>query len=530
MPSGPTKVKPSAQGQKGNQSKRKKAEEEEGTGFSPETKKVNTAAPIRRARSQDLSKGSQAQARLTQSKMDSFVSPDGGTVSADKEKGGPGGSTSAPPNDAFPSLPRASPPPLSETHFPEAPTCAGSAVKEFYSMMCSVGTQLRQHNDESTEISLSDLAKMQAEMAKMQVYTCAAFGALMNDLYKHSATWAEVVQTQKGIIKEVNSVQANQTADQAKQVFEDDLSHAQHSIYLPRGQQLIPGLLEDLEDEKGRSPGVALLRDLWKFIREKASLANLGPFDEGMIVHCWVKKKKATRDQPAAAQVTIECRDVRAKMRLQQLLRRKIDLKTAAEGKVVPYLRSLPPSLSCATTVLDSRLKHRPANVPCNQAYNVISSTAHSLKHQGALSGFELSYVWSGKQPGLSLATRTGSDRRYTHRINFDPVAVLQEPSDKGKQYISRQIKGKLPHADLNGVFTEDFDKRLQGARDSYKSIMDTFSAARVRRKMKLKGKGGGQKGEGSGAQSVEGNISHVQRGEKEKGSVSPPVTADSQT
>ena len=83
----------------------------------------------------------------------------------------------------------------------------------------------------------------------MQVYTCAAFGALMNDLYKHSATWAEVVQTQKGIIKEVNSVQANQTADQAKQVFENDLSHAQHSIYLPRGQQLIPGLLEDLEDE-----------------------------------------------------------------------------------------------------------------------------------------------------------------------------------------------------------------------------------------------------------------------------------------
>ena len=217
-------------------------------------------------------------------------------------------------------------------------------------------------------------------------------------------------------------------------------------------------------------------------------------------------------------------------MRLQQLFRRKIDLKTAAEGKQVPYLRSLPPSLSCATTVLDSRLKHRPANVPANQVYNVISNTAHSLKHQGALSGFELSYVWSGKQPALSLATRAGSDRRYTHRINFDPGAVLQEPSDKGKQYISRQIRAKLPHADLNGVFTEDFEKRLQGARDAYKSIMSTFSAARVRRKMKSKGKGGEQKGEGSGAQSVEGNISHVQRGEKEKGSVSPPGTADSQT
>ena len=79
-------------------------------------------------------------------------------------------------------------------------------------------------------------------------------------------------------------------------------------------------------------------------------------------------------------------------------------------------------------------------------------------------------------------------------------------------------------------MFTEDFDKRLQGARDAYKSIMSTFSAARVRRKMKSKGKGGEQKGEGSGAQSVEGNISHVQRGEKEKGSVPPPGTADSQT
>ena len=82
----------------------------------------------------------------------------------------------------------------------------------------------------------------------------------------------------------------------------------------------------------------------------------------------------------------------------------------------------------------------------------------------------------------------------------------------------------------MNGVFTEDFDKRLQGVQDSYKAIMNTFSAARVRRKMKLKGKGGEQKGAGSGAQSVEGNITQVQRGEKEKGSVSPPVTADSQT
>ena len=528
MPGGPTKVKPSAQGQKGNQSKRKK-EEEEGTGLSPETKKVNTTAPIRRARSQDLSKGGQAQARLTQSKMDSFVSPDGATVSADKEKGGSGGSISAPPNDAFPSLPRAPPPPISEIHFPEIPTCASSAVSEFYSLMCSVGTQLRQHNDESTEISLSELAKMQAELAKMQVYTCAAFGALMNDVYKHSATWAEVVQTQKGIIKEVNSVQANQTTEQARQVFEDDLSHAQHSIYLPRGQQVIPGLLEDLKDEKGRPAGVVLLQDLWKFIREKASLVNLGPFHEGMIVRCWVKKKKATGDQPAAAMVTIECSDKKAKMRLQQLFRRKVDLKTAAVGKEVPYLRNLPPSLSCSTAVLDSRLKHRPANVPANQVYNVISSTAHSLKHQGALSGFDLSYVWSGKQPALSLATRGVSDKRYTHRITFDPAAVLQE-TDKGKQYISNQIKDKLPHADMKGVFTEDFDKRLQGVRDSYKAIMDTFSAARVRRKMKLKGKGGEQKGAGRGAQSVEGNITHGQRGEKEKGSVSLSVPADSQT
>ena len=147
MPGGPTKVKPATQGQKGNQAKRSA---EEGTGLSPENKKVNTTAPIRRERSQDLSKGGQAQARLAQSKMDSFVSPTGATVSADKERGGSGGSINAPPNDphvgkaaAFPSLPSGPPPPISEIHFPEIPTCASSAVNEFYSLMCSVGTQLR---------------------------------------------------------------------------------------------------------------------------------------------------------------------------------------------------------------------------------------------------------------------------------------------------------------------------------------------------------------------------------------------------
>merc|ERR1712107_855940 len=104
------------------------------------------------------------------------------------------------------------------------------------------------------------------------------------------------------------------TTEQARQVFEDDLSHAQHSIYLPRGQQVIPGLVEDLKDERGRPAGVALLQDLWKFIREKASVTNLGPFHEGMVVRCWVKKKEATGDQPAAAQITIECSDKKAKM------------------------------------------------------------------------------------------------------------------------------------------------------------------------------------------------------------------------
>ena len=145
------------------------------------------------------------------------------------------------------------------------------------------------------------------------------------------------------------------------------------------------------------------------------------------------------------------------------------------------------------------------------------------------MSGFDLSYVWSGKHPSLSLATRGAQDRRYTHRITIDPAAVLQG-GDKGKQYLSNQIKSKLPHADMKGVFTEDFDKRLNGVLSSYKAIMDTFSAKRVRRKMKVKGKGGDQKGAGVGAQAVEGDNTHVQRGEKEKGTVSPPVTADSQT
>ena len=123
-------------------------------------------------------------------------------------------------------------------------------------------------------------------------------------------------------------------------------------------------------------------------------------------------------------------------------------------------------------------------------------------------------------------ATRGVSDKRYTHRIIFDPAAVLQE-TDKGKQYISNQIKGKLPHADMKGVFTEDFDKKLQGVRESYKAIMDTFSAARVRKKMRLRGKGGEQRGVGRDAQSVEGNKTQVQGGEE--GIASPPVPADPQ-
>ena len=113
MGGGP-KFKTNAQGQKGNQSKRSA---EEGTGMSPEFKKVNSPAPTRRERSQDVSKGGAGQARLAQSKMDSFVSPAG--AATDKGKGGPGGGNVSTPSNgshadkaaAFPSLPGAPPPP-----------------------------------------------------------------------------------------------------------------------------------------------------------------------------------------------------------------------------------------------------------------------------------------------------------------------------------------------------------------------------------------------------------------------------------
>ena len=518
MGGGP-KVKPNAQGQKGNQSKRSA---EEGTGMSPEFKKVNSPAPTRRERSQDVSKGGAGQARLAQSTMDSFVSPAGAAV--DKGKGGPGGNESTPPNGshvdmaaAFPSLPGAPPPPISGIHFPEPPTCASPAVSEFYNLMCSVGTKLK-----NAEINISDLANM-------QVYMCAAFGSLMMDVYKQTATFAEVVKTQKGMERELNSVQTNQTTEQARQVFEDDNSHSQLSLYLPRGQQVVPGLLDDLQDEKGRPAGVALLEDLWKFIDEKASLVNLGPFHKGMVTRCWVKKKQARGDQPAAAMVTVECSTKKDKQRVMQLLRRKVDLSKVAQGKAVPQLRKLPPTLHCSTAVLDSRLRHRKMNVGANQAYNVITSAAHSLKQQGAVSGFDLSYVWARNQPALSLATRGASDSRHSNRIVFDPVSVLQD-FDKGKQYISDTVKSKIPHADMRGVFTDDFERKLKGTQESYKAILDTFSAARVRKKLRSREKGGKQSGEGRDTQTAEGNIGQVQGGEEgitpANAQAPPPVLA----
>ena len=212
--------------------------------------------------------------------------------------------------------------------------------------------------------------------------------------------------------------------------------------------------------------------------------------------------------------VTVECSDKKAKQRLQQLLRRRVDLEKVAQGKAVPQLRKLPPTLHCSTAVLDSRLRHRKMNVAANQAYNVITSAAHSLKQQGAVSGFDLSYVWAGKQPALSLATRGASDSRYSSRILFDPVAVLQD-YDRGKQHISDQVKSKIPHADLRGVFTDDFEKKLKGTQESYKAILDTFSAARVRKKLRLKEKGGKQRGEGRDSQTAEGNSEQVQGGEE---------------
>ena len=510
--------KPDAQGQKGNQSKRPA---EEATGLSPEYKRVSSPAPTRREQSQDVSKGGAGRAKLAQSKMDSFVSPAGAT---DKEKGGPGGNASTPPDGshmdkaaAYPPLPGAPPPPISGIQFPEPPSCASPAVSEFYNLMCGVGTKMK-----NSDINLSDLANM-------QVYMCAAFGSLMNDVYNQKASFAEVVKTQKGLEKELNTVQTNQATEQAKQVFDDDNARSQLSLYMPRGQQVIPGLLDDLQDEKGRPAGVALLEDLWKLLDEKASLVNLGPFHKGMVTRCWVKKKQARGDQPAAAMVTVECSTKKDKQRVMQLLRRKVDLSKVAQGKAVPQLRKLPPTLHCSTAVLDSRLRHRKMNVGANQAYNVITSAAHSLKQQGAVSGFDLSYVWARNQPALSLATRGASDSRHSNRIVFDPVSVLQD-FDKGKQYISDTVKSKIPHADMRGVFTDDFERKLKGTQESYKAILDTFSAARVRKKLRSREKGGKQSGEGRDTQTAEGNIGQVQGGEEgitpANAQAPPPVLA----
>ena len=117
MGGGP-RIKPDAQGQKGNQSKRPA---EEATGLSPEHKRVSSPAPTRRERSQEVSKGGAGHAKLAQSKMDSFVSPAGAT---DKGKGGPGGNASTPPDGshtdkaaAYPPLPGAPPPPSLEFSF-----------------------------------------------------------------------------------------------------------------------------------------------------------------------------------------------------------------------------------------------------------------------------------------------------------------------------------------------------------------------------------------------------------------------------
>ena len=340
---------------KPNQSKRPA---EDGPGFLPEHKRANSPAPGHRARSLEFNSHGAGPSRLAQSTIDSYVSPAGCT--SDKAKGGQGGkqSTNLPPAgaqadpSAFPSLPGAPPPPISGIKFPELPARTNPAVLGYYKLMCSMGVNLQGQIERNEEFNMSDLVDG-------YIHTCAALGAFMGDFYKQQTTFAEVVKSQKGIEKELNSVQTNAQTEQAKHVFEDDNSVAQLSLHLPRGQQILPGLMDDLQDEKGRPAGVALLEDFWQYIEEKSSLVNLGPFHKGMVVNCFLKRKPERGNQPAAAMLTIECSDRRAKQRIQQLIRRKVDLKNAAGDKSVPLLRKIPPAHLCSTTVLDARLRHR---------------------------------------------------------------------------------------------------------------------------------------------------------------------------
>ena len=217
---------------------------------------------------------------------------------------------------------------------------------------------------------------------------------------------------------------------------------------------------------------------------------------------CYLKKKEAQGDQPPSVMLTVKCSDKRAKQRIQQLVRRKVDVEKVAGSKHVPLLRKLNPALLATTTVLDARLRHRPANVAANQSYNIITAAAHALKKQGDIAGFDAAFCWSGNAPAVTLSIRGAGENRFTSKMCLDPVSVLDP--DQGVKYIQDQIRGKIPSAKVGQIFSGEFMTKLNNTRATYKAIQGTFSAARARRKLRGRGDKKGEAGKTPVAEGVQ--------------------------
>ena len=481
---------------------------EGGTGQSPENKRPNSPAPGVRARSLELSRGranstKAVSAKLAQPTLDSFVSTAAGpAANGDKESTNPGAVAE---QAAFPALPvvgEAPPPPISSVKFPELPPQSNAVVQATYGIMCTLGTKFQGCIKDEKDFNV-------AELVDGYIHITACLGAFMGDFYKNQNSYAEVVKSHKVLQKNqsdfkkgLDSVQSKVQVEKAQQVFDDDNGEAQVSIHFPRAQQILPGVLDDLKDEGGRPMGVNVLEDVWRFIDQKSSLVNLGTFYRSMLVDCYLKKKPAQGDQPPSVMLTVKCSDKRSKQRIQQLVRRKVDVEKVAGNKPVPLLRKLPPALQATTTVLDARLRHRPANVAANQSYNIITATAHALKKQGDIAGFDAAFCWSGNSPAVTLSTRGAGENRFTSKFCLDPITVLDP--ERGVKYIKDQIRGKIPTAKLGQVFSEDFMKKLNNTRDTYKAILGTFSAARARKKLRGRGEKKGEAGKTPSAEGVQ--------------------------
>ena len=483
---------------------------EGGSGLSPDNKRSNSPASGVRARSLELNSrravSKAVSSKLAQPTLDSYVSAAAGSA-ADREHGGKESTNSGPVAEqaAFPALPgggEAPSPPVSDVKFPELPPHSNAVVHAAYGLMCDLGTKFqgRIKNEEDLNV---------AELVDGYIHVTACLGAFMADFYRKADSFADVVKSHKVLQKNqsdfkkgLDSVQSKVQIEKSQQVFEDDNADAQVSLHFPRAQQVLPGVLDDLKDEGGRATGISVLEDFWRFIEQKSSLVPLGTFHRGMLVDCYLKKKPARGNQPAAAMLTVKCSDRRSKQRIQQLVRRKIDVKEVAGNKPVPLLRKLPAALQATTTVLDARLRHRKANVAANQSFNIITATAHALKKQGDIAGFDAAFSWSGNSPAVSLSTRGSGENRFTSKFCLDPTTVLCP--ERGVKYIKDQIRGKIPSTNLGQVFSEDFMKKLNDTRETYKAILDTFSSARARKKLKGRGEKNGEVGKTPSAEGVQ--------------------------